>query len=246
MALTGCETDPGNSAEGHNYKSQQSHEETEQKEPEAQGILFREGKGLEIPEKTRASLKLKVSEVSEGELQSTLIRTGQIYKGPEEHSTEKEKTSLASVMLIPSDAEGIDAHSKVLVNGADSGIVAAVNRTALSATGQVEVLVAIRDKSAKYKVGNSVQVGFSSTSKDRVTLISRSALLETVSGNFVYVPNGKYFFRTAVTVGTKTDTTVEVTDGLYPGDEVVSEPVMSLWLAELQATKGGVGCAHGH
>jgi multidrug efflux pump subunit AcrA (membrane-fusion protein) len=67
-----------------------------------------------------------------------------------------------------------------------------------------------------------------------------------VNGTFVYVPNGRYFFRTPVKVGRKTEETVEVLDGLYSGDEVVREPVTSLWLAELQALRGGVACADGH
>ena len=36
---------------------------------------------------------------------------------------------------------------------------------------------------------------------------------------------------------------VEITDGLYAGDEVVASPVNQLWLAELRLTKGG---GHSH
>jgi hypothetical protein len=39
---------------------------------------------------------------------------------------------------------------------------------------------------------------------------------------------------------------VQITDGLYAGDQVVVQPVMSLWLAELQSLRGGKACADGH
>jgi hypothetical protein len=35
---------------------------------------------------------------------------------------------------------------------------------------------------------------------------------------------------------------VEIKDGLYAGDQVVLQPVMSLWLTELAAVKGGQAC----
>ena len=38
----------------------------------------------------------------------------------------------------------------------------------------------------------------------------------------------------------------EVGDGLLEGDEIAVAGAQGLWLAELQAVKGGVGCADGH
>ena len=42
--------------------------------------------------------------------------------------------------------------------------------------------------------------------------------------------------------GTMLQEFVEITDGLYAGDQVVAQPVMSLWLTELASVKGGQAC----
>lgn len=69
-----------------------------------------------------------------------------------------------------------------------------------------------------------------------------SARLRTIKGNFVFVANGDWLLRTPVTLAP--DGTV--IEGLYEGDVIVTQGTQALWLAELQATNGGVGCADGH
>lgn len=80
------------------------------------------------------------------------------------------------------------------------------------------------------------------------TRIPATAVLRTVKGDFVYVRNGDEFLRTPVTLGAADGDTTSfaITDGLYDGDTVVTQGVRALWLAELSATNGGVGCADGH
>lgn len=78
------------------------------------------------------------------------------------------------------------------------------------------------------------------------TAISADALLRTIKGDFVYVVNGPWFLRTQVMTGKTDRDWIEITDGLYAGDVVVSRAAQTLWLAELQAVNGGVGCADGH
>ena len=73
-----------------------------------------------------------------------------------------------------------------------------------------------------------------------------SALLRTVKGDFVYVANGDWFLRTAVKLGKSDAAGHEILEGLYDGDVIASAGAGGLWLAELQAINGGVGCAHGH
>lgn len=68
------------------------------------------------------------------------------------------------------------------------------------------------------------------------------ALLRTARGNFVYVENDGWLLRTAVTL----DSDQQVDSGLYEGDRIVVAGTRALWLAELQAVNGGVGCADGH
>jgi multidrug efflux pump subunit AcrA (membrane-fusion protein) len=63
---------------------------------------------------------------------------------------------------------------------------------------------------------------------------------------FIFVANGQRWLRTPVKVGTESAETAEITDGVLEGDLVVVAGVRDLWTAELQAIKGGVGCADGH
>jgi len=79
-----------------------------------------------------------------------------------------------------------------------------------------------------------------------VPAVSAGAVLRTVKGDFVFVINGEWFLRTPVTLGAADGGFHEVKDGLYEGDRIVTQGVRALWLAELQAVNGGVGCADGH
>ncbi len=76
--------------------------------------------------------------------------------------------------------------------------------------------------------------------------LPQDALLRTAKGDFVYVANGGRLLRTPVKIGASDDKGFEIADGLYEGDTVAVAGVRGLWLAELQAVNGGVGCADGH
>lgn len=78
------------------------------------------------------------------------------------------------------------------------------------------------------------------------TAIPAEALLRTIKGDFVFVANGAWFLRTPVQIGASDGAWFEVKDGLYEGDTIVTHGTQALWLAELQAVNGGVGCADGH
>jgi hypothetical protein len=100
-----------------------------------------------------------------------------------------------------------------------------------------------------YKAGHGLQLSSTAAQFAGVTTAEFSgrlpaeALLRTVKGDFVYVANGEWLLRTSVTVAVDG---VTVTDGLYEGDRIVTHGVRALWLTELQAINGGVGCADGH
>jgi hypothetical protein len=78
------------------------------------------------------------------------------------------------------------------------------------------------------------------------TAIPREALLRTVRGDFVFVENDGWLLRTPVLAGGAAGGWVEIQDGLYEGDRVAVAGVDALWLAEIAAVNGGVGCADGH
>lgn len=79
-----------------------------------------------------------------------------------------------------------------------------------------------------------------------VTAVPTDAVLHSVKGDFVYVANGGWYLRTPVKTGTTAAGWTEIADGLYEGDRIVTHGVRSVWLTELQAVNGGVGCADGH
>lgn len=79
-----------------------------------------------------------------------------------------------------------------------------------------------------------------------VAAVPAEALVRTVKGDFVYVANGGWFLRTPVKLGVADGKWTEIKEGLYEGDSVVTHGARAVWLAELQAINGGVGCADGH
>jgi len=73
-----------------------------------------------------------------------------------------------------------------------------------------------------------------------------AALLRTARGDFVYVANDGWLLRTPVKLGPGNGVSFEVGEGLYEGDVIAVGGAQALWLAEIQAVNGGVGCADGH
>jgi cobalt-zinc-cadmium efflux system membrane fusion protein len=69
-----------------------------------------------------------------------------------------------------------------------------------------------------------------------VTVIPRSAVLEVDGASVVYVQNGDAFEPIQVTLGQSDGPWIEVKDGVFPGDKVVSERAFQL---RAQALKGG-------
>jgi multidrug efflux pump subunit AcrA (membrane-fusion protein) len=131
------------------------------------------------------------------------------------------------------------------------------NRSAAE-TGEAHVNAA---QAAHYKAGHGLQltpaaarfigldtaeVGTQEIGTGSVTAVPAAALLRTVKGDFVFVANGDWYLRTPVQIGAARGDWLEVTGGLYEGDTIVTQGANALWLAELSATNGGVGCADGH
>lgn len=105
------------------------------------------------------------------------------------------------------------------------------------------------EPAATYKAGHGVQLSpvaaqFADlATAEFIDRLPAEALLRTARGNFVYVVNDEWMLRTPITLAADG---VTVIGGLYEGDFIVTRGVRSLWLAELQAVNGGVGCADGH
>lgn len=131
-------------------------------------------------------------------------------------------------------------------------ILATTSCTRTSATPPPAAPPPASATAAHFKAGHGIQLSPTArafvgiATADFATRLPTAAVLRTVKGDFVYVANGPWFLRTPVTLGAADATSFALKEGLYEGDTFVTHGVRALWLAELQATNGGVGCADGH
>lgn len=224
--LTGC----GDKKSGHEEASHGEHAESEG------GATFKEGHGLQLAPEVVRALALTTLEVAQRPLARTQTVTAQVYTT---------SASVRAVAMIPANqAEGLTPGLRATVSpdGEATAELASISRIAEKATGQVELVFAFPNASAT-SVGDTVTLALRLSADSPALVVPRSALLDTASGTFVYVVNGDAYLRTPVKTGSADADSIEITDGLYEGDTVVTAPVNQLWLTELRLTKGG---GHSH
>ena len=214
--------------------------------PEEAGVTFKTGQGLHVPPETAQFVGLRVEDVTERKVASTLDFTAQVYRAADETRA----AALASGVVRPSEATALRAGLAVTARTTDGHSfttrVTEINASADQTNGGVEVLLAVNDEKAQLPHGSFLSVSVTTGSDKAVVSVPRSALLRTAEGNFVYTVSGERFVRAAVKLGVVNHEFAEVTDGLYAGDQIVVQPVMTLWMAELQSIRGGQACADGH
>ena len=203
------------------------------------GPQFSAKQGLLVPEDTRRSLGLKFAEVTEQKVRATIEVQLRVYQAGDH-------ASLASGTVTPEQAKLLKPGQSFQIlagNGSSSsGKVTALNDQLQKATGMIEVLAEIPSASAGPAVGKFLQADIALDSNESVVSIPRAALLQSSDGYSVYTVSGEHLVRTPVKVGASNSDLVEIKDGLYAGDQVVLQPVMSLWMTELAAVKGGQAC----
>ena len=224
LALAGCKKNPGEAAAG---------EATVEIGPK-----YSAKSGLSVPSDTRLSLGLKTVEVTEQKVPATLYVQLRVYQASKE-------SILASASVTPKEAKalkpGLAVHARS--NGANlAGRILRVNDELLKATGMAEVLVELNVTTNAPALGGFLSASVALESEATVVTVPRAALLECSDGNSVYTVSGDNFVRTPVKIGAMSNDLVEIKDGLYAGDQVVLQPVMSLWMTELAAVKGGQAC----
>ena len=196
-------------------------------------------KGLLLPEDTRRSLGVQVIEVTEQKVSAALELLLRVYQVGD-------RGGLASGTMAPEEARLVTAGQPVEMTTADghtsTGKVTRLNDELQKVTGTVEVLVEFPSAPEAVKDGTFLQARVTLAAAANVVSIPRAALLGCSDGQFVYTVNGEHFIRTPVKVGAANADLVEITDGLFSGDQVVLQPVMSLWMTELAAVKGGQAC----
>lgn len=209
------------------------------------GVEFKEGQGLAIPSITRQTLGLQIVDVSEGQATRRIDLPLRVFKS--EKSTNNQTFLLASGPVDTNLVAFLKPGTEVALasDGSGLGQVLRIEPDSARLTGLAEVVVQL-PAGQNTQVGSFLDGKVTVTTKDDVVLMPRQALLKTAEGHFAYVVNGNHLFRTKISVGGQEGDAVEVTDGLYAGDRVVLQPIMSLWLAELQAIRGGKACADGH
>jgi hypothetical protein len=201
------------------------------------GAKFKKGEGVSLTDEMKKVIGLQVADVGEEKIASVLTVSVNAMK-PDE----------ASGWLTPQQAALVKPGVEVDLcpeGGAPSlkGTVQRVEPTPFGGLGDFEVTIV---PAQALTIGTRLKATFHAPAGDAVAAIPRSALLKTAEGSFVYAVNGAFYVRTPVKTGASNDDLVEITDGLYSGDQIVTTPVMSLWMAELQVLRGGKACTCGH
>ena len=194
--------------------------------------------GLFVPADTRLSLGMEIVEVTEQRVRATLEVQLRVYQAGKE-------SFLANASVAPEEGKALKPGLAVQArsNGANlAGRVTQVNDELLKVTGMTEALLEFNDTANPPAVGAFLSASVALDSDAMVLTIPRAALLECSEGHSVYTVSGENLVRAAVKVGAMSSDLVEIQDGLYAGDQVVSRPVMSLWMTELAAVKGGQAC----
>lgn len=202
------------------------------------GAQFTEGKGVILTESMAKSIALKTAEVTDEKMTPVIMLNLQTAT----------KGNQAIGWVTPEQAAnlrvGTRAELKVAADKSKTfeGKVVRIEPSII-ANGDLEIIVEIP---TALDAGTAINAVIRLEQGAERTAIPKSALLATAEGNFVYAKNAEFYLRTPVKTGAVSDQHVEIVDGLYSGDEIVTSPVMSLWLAELQVLRGGKACTCGH
>lgn len=201
------------------------------------GAQFAKGQGLTLTAEMKKALALQTTDVGEDKISSAITFHLSVLKAGE-----------ASGWLAPDQAAQVKAGAKVDLQPEEGGVTlkGTVQRVEQMPFGTLSDSEVIITPAQPVAVGARLKAIFHAPAGDAVTAIPRSALLTTAEGTFVYAVNDAFYVRTPVKIGAANQALVEITDGLYSGDQVVTTPVMSLWMAELQVLRGGKACTCGH
>ena len=217
-------------------------------------VQLKEGHGLSLHPKIKASIDLKVAEVGEEKVAPEIKVDLHVIQGADSGLRKVAMTAgaftEANGWVSAEKAARIQPGQEVALRsdslgGAtlEKGVVKRVEKSPYATLGDFEVVV---ETAAPLDTGTRLMATFRAPAGDAVPAVPRSALLKTAEGWFVYAVNENFYLRTAVKVGAMNEQLVEITDGLYAGDQIVTSPVNDLWMAELQILRGGKACTCGH
>jgi multidrug efflux pump subunit AcrA (membrane-fusion protein) len=199
-----------------------------EKTPE-NGAQFKKGEGLSLTDEMKKSIGFTVAEVGEEEIASSITLDFTATQSNEARGTVPSTSAIKPGMEISIDSI--------------KGTVQSVEKIPFGMPGDLEVTVTT---AGQLTPGSQLRGNVQIPASGAVAAVPVSALLKTAEGSFVYTVNGSFYVRSPVKTGAANNKFVEITDGLYSGDEIVTTPVISLWMAELQVLRGGKACTCGH
>lgn len=212
---------------------------------------YKAGRGVTLNETASKSLGITVAEVQSADIiPEREAVTVQLYRAAPRGSAPGGK-AMGSFFLPAGEAERLAPGQAFELRENGSVFAAAVTSAKPPAEGHgglAEVLSEISDPKGELRAGDFLEARIARTKDARsgVAAIPLSAVVDSVRGPFVYVANDTSFLRTPVKLGAAQDGVVEVLDGLFDGDVVVTNGSPGLWMIELQAVNGGKGCGAAH
>lgn len=195
--------------------------------------------GLFLPDQTRESIGMRVVDVEERTVASFMDVSLQIYAADDRHAR-------ATGRLRTDHAEAVAPGDEILARLDDgtvlTGRVVRADGVLKEFSGSSEILVEFQQPAIPLPAGRFIDARIPQAPRAALTSVPSTALLTCSEGTFVYLANGRYFVRTRVEVGRSNAEFTGIEDGLYEGDQVVAEPVLSLWMTEIASVKGGQSC----
>jgi len=217
-----------------------------EKETKGQSVSYEDGKGILLKQEAAEAIGLEFTSVREQALSSRVEMDAQIYlaAGDAMPGINLKQQSAYAAAVIPADmAKEMKVGERIkLTKGKDelSGWLSKLSSSPGGGTHQTRLTLEIVDPKRLLHVGEFIHVTVIGPLTKRPTVsIPRAALLETITGTFVFVEREGHLSRIPVTTGTLTSDSVEISEGLTLGDKVVTAPVQLLYLTKLRLTKGG-------
>jgi hypothetical protein len=250
VALVGCghKDDHDHEADGHSHGDDAE---------SFSGATHKEGTGITLLDETRQLLGIQTAEVQERALPRKVRFTARVYDAGQAADL------LVLGTVSTNDAAwlrpGLGVQFQTASGMTLTGAVQQVSRQL--ADGEAEIIAALSGASisdpARFKhhphsgsksgtpslkPGAFGEITITVAGEKATLVVPREAVIKSTTGNLVYAVNGEAYILTWVEIGAESDGWVEIKDGLFAGDSVVTRGVMELWLVELRAVKGGQGC----
>jgi len=244
LVFTGCHRDhshsEGDSHHGHSHGADGGHSDSAQSFSGA----THKADGITLLDETRESLGIQTTEVQEQILPRQIRFTARVFDPGTSSPNEISVTPQASGTVSSNTAAFLQPDLPVEFIAASGISVTGLIQKISRSPGNLdpEIIVALSAPSAALQRGDFGEVTATISGETNALVVPREAVIKGANGNFVYVVNGDASTLTWVELGAEANGFVEITDGLFAGDSVVTRGAMDLWLVELRAVKGGQGC----